>query len=63
MTERLLTLDEWREARFTPRGRPSRYTVYRWIKNRRIEPLPIRHGNRFYFMENAEYRSPEGSYE
>lgn len=54
---RLITLYEWAEAVFGEK-QPHRQTLWKWIADGRIRPIPKKVGRAYYCTPNAEYIDP-----
>lgn len=54
---KLIPVTVWAEETFGEYG-PSRGTLYNWIKNGRIYPMPTKIGRRYFCSPDAEYFDP-----
>ena len=53
----LLPLDAWAREQYGEHA-PSVRTLQRWVREKRIAPLPERHGLRYYVRPDARYVEP-----
>lgn len=53
----LMPLEVWARTQYGEHA-PSVRTLRRWVRERRIAPLPERHGLRYYVRADARYVEP-----
>lgn len=51
----MISMEEWIALVYTGEHKPSVYTVRFWIKTKRIQPAPEKHGRRWMFDRAARY--------
>lgn len=54
--EKMISVEEWRASRY--KNPPCLSTVWRWIRDGKIVPTPVKHGRRYYLSPTAEYCDP-----
>lgn len=54
---RMITLYKWAEAVFGE-NQPHRQTLWKWIADGRIRPIPKKVGRAYYCTPDAEYIDP-----
>jgi predicted site-specific integrase-resolvase len=52
----LLSLEAWLAQTYAPGSEPSRVTVWRWIREGKIAPMPQKQGRAYYFKAEARYK-------
>lgn len=54
--EKMISVEEWRTLRY--KNPPRLSTVWKWIRDGKIVPHPVKHGRKYYLAPAAEYRDP-----